>query len=57
MDIPLDLEEGASSGGPPDFRSRARSKSSIALKGSGSINSSPRPTAAKEKPTALSRRA
>jgi hypothetical protein len=34
----------------------ARSKSSIALKGS-SINNSPRPTTAKEKPALLSRRA
>jgi len=49
------LKEGASSGGPPDFRPRARSKTSIALKGSSSINNSPRPTTAKEKPAALSR--
>jgi hypothetical protein len=34
---------------------RARSKSSIVLKGS-SINNSPRPTTAKEKPAVLSRR-
>jgi hypothetical protein len=50
------LKEGASNGGPPDFRPRPRSKSSIALKGS-SINNSPRPTTAKEKPAVLSRRA
>jgi hypothetical protein len=50
------LKEGANSGGLPDFRPRARSERSIALKGS-SINNSPRPTTAKEKPAALSRRA
>ena len=47
------LKEGASVGGPPDFRLRARSKSSIASKGSSSINNSPRPTTAKEKPARL----
>jgi hypothetical protein len=42
------LKEGSSSGGPPDFR--ACPKGSIALKGSSSINNSPRPAKAKEKP-------
>jgi hypothetical protein len=41
------LKEGSNSGGPPDFR--ACPKGSIVLKGS-SINNSPRPAKAKEKP-------
>src|SRR5258705_13141657 len=41
---------------PRDFRPRERSKSSIALKGISSINNSPRPAPAKEKPAGLSRR-
>jgi hypothetical protein len=42
------LKEGLSGGGPPDFR--ACPQGSIALKGSSSINNSPRPARAKEKP-------
>jgi len=42
------LKERSSGGGPPDFW--ACPKGSIALKGSGSINSRPRPAKAKEKP-------
>jgi hypothetical protein len=47
------LKEGLSGGGPPDFR--ACPKGSIALKGS-SINNSPRPARAKEKPAGLTGR-
>ena len=44
---PWTFKDGANGGGPPDFR--ACPKGSIALKGS-SINNSPRPAKAKEKP-------
>jgi hypothetical protein len=44
------LNEGSSSGGPPDFRACPKS---IALK--GSVNSTPRPAKAKEKHAGLSR--
>src|SRR5258705_4874441 len=42
------LKEGASSGGPPDFRARSKSI------GKSSVNSLPHPAKAKEKPAGLS---
>jgi hypothetical protein len=50
------FKEGLNSGGPPDFLGRFHRPlpKSIGLK--GSVNSSPRPEKAKEKPAGLSRR-
>jgi hypothetical protein len=48
--IPLDLERRCEQRWAARFSAARGSKSSIALKGSSSLNNSPRPTPAKEKP-------